>query len=156
MYTPVHKNFSISIKTKNLSDELKEKAFIAQILEDDEINAIGGEIINGYIVSETKSFGDYVVMVDTISPEVTLQKNNDQVISNDRIKFIIKDSLSGIKSFNGFIDNEWALFEYDMKNDLLFYILDSDKIQKESEHELELFVIDNNNNVSTYYTNFYW
>lgn len=156
IYTPIHKAYSLSIKTKELSDELKDKALIVQLLEDQEISPIGGEVINGYIVAETKSFGDYAVLVDTIAPEVTVKKKDSQIISNDRIKFIIKDDLSGIKSFNGFIDNNWALFEYDMKNDLLFYILDPDKIQKNSEHELELFVVDNNNNVSTFYTTFYW
>ena len=156
MYTPLHRKISVSIKTKNLTSDLKSKAFIAQLLEDNKISAIGGEVINGYIVAETNSFGDYAVLVDTIPPSLELINKNIQKRTDGQIQFTIKDELSGIKSFNGFIDNNWALFEYDMKNDLLFYTLDEQKIQKNSEHELELFVIDNNDNVTTFYTNFYW
>ena len=64
--------------------------------------------------------------------------------------------MSGIKSYNGFIDNNWALFEYDQKNDLLFYTMDEERIEKNKEHELELFVIDNKGNIATYYTTFNW
>lgn len=155
IYTPLNKAFSISISTKNLAEELYDKVFIAELLEDNEINAIGGEIIGGNIVSESKNFGDFVVLIDTISPHI--QKVTDFTnIKNNTIKFIITDKLSGIKSYNGYIDNNWALFEYDQKNDLLFYTIDKERVAKNTEHELELFVIDNKNNVSTYYTTFYW
>lgn len=153
IYTPLYKDYTISIKTIDLPDELKNKAFIAEI-NDDEMISIGGDVINGHIVSETNTFGSYVVLADTISPEVTLLTNPDEL--NEKIEFIIKDELTGIKSYNGFIDNNWALFEYDLKNDLLFYTLDQDKIEKGKEHELELFVIDNKDNITTYYTTFYW
>lgn len=155
-FTPIHKKITISIKTKKLPENLKSKAFIAQISEDNEISPIGGKVVNGHIVSETNKFGDYVVMVDTISPTIELLNIQNERIVDDRIIFNIKDELSGIKSFNGFIDNNWALFEYDLKNDILFYILDDEKIKQNREHDLELFVIDNNNNVSTFYRSFYW
>lgn len=154
IYTPLNKSYSIAIKTSDLPNELADKAFIAEILEN-EVNSIGGEVINDHIVAETKTFGDYVVLIDTIAPEINPLKNFTN-IKDPEIKFLIKDDLSGIKSYNGYIDNNWALFEYDQKNDLLFYILDIEKIEKNKEHELELFVIDNKNNISTFYTNFYW
>ncbi len=155
IYTPLNKAYSISIKTNNLPKELYDKVFIAELLEDDEISAIGGEVENGTIVSESKNFGDFVVLVDTIAPQVKLMSDFKN-IRNNTIKFQISDNLSDIKSYNGYIDNNWALFEYDQKNDLLFYIIDNERIEKNTEHELELFVIDNNNNISTYYTTFHW
>ena len=154
VYTPLNKGYSLSIKILDLPSELSEKAFIAEILEE-EINSIGGELINGHIVSEVKTFGDFIVLVDTISPEIKPLSDFNN-IKGKEIKFLITDDLSGVKSYNGYIDNNWALFEYDQKNDLLFYIMDSKRIEKNNEHELELFVIDNNNNISTYYTTFYW
>jgi hypothetical protein len=154
IYTPLNKSYSIALKTIDLPNELSDKAFIAELSEE-KINSIDGEIINGYIVAEAKNFGDYVVLIDTTAPEVSPLTNFEN-INDPEIKFLIKDDLSGIKSYNGYIDNNWALFEYDQKNDLLFYIIDIEKIEKNKEHELELFVIDNKNNVSTYYTRFYW
>jgi hypothetical protein len=154
IYTALNKSYSISIKTLDLPTEISNKAFIAELLED-EINSIGGEVINGYIVSEVSTFGDFVVSIDTISPEIELISDLKN-LKNNKIDFLITDDLTGIKSFNGYIDNSWALFEYDQKNDLLFYDMDEEKIERGSEHELELFVIDNNDNVTTYYTNFHW
>ncbi len=154
IYTPLNKGYSLSIKTLGLPDELSDKVLIAEIL-DEEINSIGGELINGHIVSEVKTFGDFIVLVDTISPEIKPLSDFNN-LKGKKIKFLITDDLSGVKSYNGYIDNNWALFEYDQKNDLLFYIMDSEKINKNNEHELELFVIDNNDNISTYYTTFYW
>ncbi len=153
IYTPIHKNFTIAIQTIDLPADLKSKAFIAEI-SDDEIKFVGGDVINGHIVSETNAFGSFVVLADSVSPEIKLLTTLDEL--DKKIEFIIKDKLTGIKSYNGFIDNNWALFEYDPKNDLLFYEIDPHKLDKGIEHELELFVMDNKNNISTFYTTFYW
>ena len=153
-YTPLIKPYTVTIETKNLPNELKKKAFIAEIYED-EINPIGGTVLNGHMVGESKSFGEFVVLVDTVPPEIELFTNVTET-ELSRIEFKVLDELTGIKSFNGYIDNKWALFEYDQKNDLLFYIMDDDRIEKGIEHELELFVIDDMNNISTFYTTFQW
>ena len=95
------------------------------------------------------------VRFSQIAPEI--KPNTDfNNLKNNKISFTIKDEFSDIKSYNGYIDNNWALFEYDQKNDELFYNIDSERLQKNSEHELELFIIDNKDNISTYYTTFYW
>ncbi len=154
IYTPINKAYSLSIKTRNLPQELKSKAFIAELLED-EINSIDGEVVNGHIVAEAKTFGDYVVLVDTIPPKIIPLTNFNDTI-NSKIQFTIKDDLTDIKSYNGYIDNNWALFEYDAKNDLLFYLIDEDRLKKGKKHELELFITDNKDNISTYYTTFNW
>jgi hypothetical protein len=153
IYTPLNKRYSISIKTHDLPIELSNKAFIAQLYKD-EIKSIGGTVINGHIVSQANTFGDFVVLTDTISPEIKL-KTDLKNLNDNIIEFLVSDDLTGIKSYNGYIDNNWALFEYDQKNNLLFYIIDEDKIGKNIEHDLELFVTDNNDNITTYYINFH-
>ncbi|MGC9374635.1 MAG: M23 family metallopeptidase [Bacteroidales bacterium] len=161
-YTPLHKNINISLRMENLPETLSEKAFVAQIEKigngkAEKIIFCGGEIEGDFITAQTRSFGTYTVLVDTIAPTIQPIKYNETLIHPDRqIKFLITDELSGIQSFNGFIDNEWALFEYDAKNDLLFYAMDKEKLQKNKKHELELFVIDNKGNIATYYSTFNW
>ncbi|NOQ24406.1 MAG: peptidoglycan DD-metalloendopeptidase family protein [Bacteroidales bacterium] len=154
IYTALNKRYSISIKTHNLPLVLSKKAFIAELYED-EVISIGGTVVNGHIVSEATTFGNFVVLIDTISPEIKL-KSDLKNLNKNIIEFLISDDLTGIKSYNGYIDNNWALFEYDQKNDLLFYIIDEDRIDKNIEHDLELFVTDKNDNITTYYTNFHW
>jgi hypothetical protein len=156
-YTPLLKSYSASIKTINLPNELTEKALIVQMNGNGKKIAYGGEYINGFITTSLKEFGDYYVVVDTLAPLTTpILKEKNIIHPDSTIRFTIKDDLSGIKTYNGYIDNNWALFEYDPKNDLLFYTLDGQRLNKNNDHELELFVIDQKGNISTYYTTFYW
>ncbi|MBI9052549.1 MAG: M23 family metallopeptidase [Bacteroidales bacterium] len=154
--TPIHKKYSISLKIRNLPEKLYDKAFIALLEKDKSIKPIGGTIVNQYIVAETKQFGNYTVLIDTIKPIVNPILKQEKLLNSNKINFSISDDLSGIKSYNGYIDNKWALFEYDLKNDLLSYTIDEERIKKNKKHELELFVIDNTGNITTYYTTFFW
>ncbi|HSH50399.1 MAG TPA: hypothetical protein VK982_01610, partial [Bacteroidales bacterium] len=161
-YTPLHKNINISLRIEDLPKTLSEKAFVAQIKKnnngkEEKIIFCGGETEGDFITTQTRSFGKYTVLVDTIAPIIKPVIYNGTIIHpNNQLKFLITDELSGIQSFNGFIDNEWALFEYDAKNDLLFYSINEERLEKNKEHELELFVIDNKGNIATYYSTFNW
>ena len=147
-YTPVHKNYTLSIKTENLPAGLKEKAFIAYF-EEDEYSYAGSEKVNGFISAEVDKLGDYIVMVDNEKPTITPYISN-----NKKISFKIKDELSGIKRYNGFIDGKWALFEYDPKNDLLTYTIDKNRLSNAKKHKLELYISDELNNIATYHDTF--
>jgi hypothetical protein len=72
------------------------------------------------------------------------------------IRFRVKDQQSGIKSYEGYIDNHWVLIEYDLKNDLVFYRFDLKRLERGKNHEMELYIIDNKDNIAYYYTEFYW
>ena len=154
IYTPVHKSFSLSINTKEMENHLTNKAFIAQIEEEDEYEYEGGKYLNGFITADTREFGEYVVMVDTITPKVELISSLDNIENQKSIKFRITDNLSGIKTYNGYIDGEWVLFEYDPKNDLLIHKFKNKQLKPGSEHELELYVGDHKDNISTFYRRF--
>ena len=156
-YTPIYKSYSASIKTINIPNELTEKTVIVQKNGDGKTISSGGEFINGYVVANLKEFGDYFVMIDTVAPQIiSILKDRSIIHPDSTIRFTIKDDLSGIKTYNGYIDNNWALFEYDLKNDLLYYIIDEQRINKNTDHELELLVIDQKGNINTYYTTLYW
>ena len=63
------------------------------------------------------------------------------------MKFRIYDELLGIKSYEGRINNNWILFEYDNKNDI---IISKKKNSIQSfQGKFVLEVIDNANNIRT-------
>ena len=67
--------------------------------------------------------------------------------NSDQMKFRIYDELSGIKSYEGRINNNWILFEYDNKNDI---IISKKKNSIQSfQGKFVLEVIDNANNIRT-------
>ncbi len=152
--TPVHKYFSISIKANNLPPSLSEKAFIAyKNGEDKEYEYVGGEKVNGFFTARARKFGKYCIMADTTAP-IVKPKHPDKINKDGVIAFHVEDNLAGIETYNGYIDNQWALFEYDPKNNLLFYKIDKQRLNNKKEHELELYVGDAKNNITTYYSKF--
>jgi hypothetical protein len=158
IYTPMHIASELSIRPVNLPDELREKAVLIRFDKEGKWEYAGGEWDNGFVTGAISAFGNYAVSIDTTPPVIKpLNFSGIPDMSEmNSILFRVKDDLSGIMSYEGYIDGEWALFEYDAKNDLVFYNFDPERISKESNHDLELYVIDNKQNINFYYTEFYW
>ena len=83
---------------------------------------------SGYVTAEVRSLGDYAVSIDTTGPEIkpSFLKSAD-LSGHKSICITIADTLSGIKSYDGYVDGEWVLFEYDSKNNLLTFHPDKKK-----------------------------
>jgi len=113
---------------------------------------------DGFINTETTSFGMFYVGIGTVSPEISANGlfPGADLSSKNGIRIRITDNLSGIKSYEPLIDGKWALFEYDQKYSLLTYTFDPKRITKGANHNLVLKVTDNRDNVSTFTSNFTW
>mgnify|MGYP006273722467 CR=1 FL=1 len=158
-YTPVHKSYELKIKPENLPEYLYPKTFIAYINGEDDnpYEYAGSETADGFLKANPRKLGEFALIVDTISPEIRpLNIFHDQDMSQeDSIRLRITDELSGISSYEGRIDGEWVLFEYDKKNDLLFYAFDENRLQMNKEHELVLKVSDQVDNTSAFSIKFF-
>jgi hypothetical protein len=157
-YTALHKNYSLSIKAKNLAENLQNKALITLIDKDTILVSQGGEWENGYVTTRTGTFGKFRISVDTTAPTIKPVNfyNNGRYSGNATISFRIEDDLSGIKSYNGYIDNKWALFEYDAKSNTISYKFDQSRITADTKHKLELYITDYKNNTGIYRGAFYY
>jgi murein DD-endopeptidase MepM/ murein hydrolase activator NlpD len=157
-YTQIHKPYTLRIKPYAFESELEPKLLIASLTNGKDLKSVGGEWENGFVVVQTRSFGEFVVTVDTISPVIRsiTFRNKASYGAGSEIRFKITDDLSGIHSYNGYIDGKWALFEYDAKSDNLKYKVDSERIEKGKLHDLKLYVIDEKNNIGTYHGQFYY
>jgi hypothetical protein len=157
-YTPLFNSCVISIKPRNLPESLHNKALIARRSPNGTISAEGGEFKNGFVSTRIRSFGQFVVVVDTAPPVIkTVQfKSGAQYKDKQVISFNIADSLSGIRKYAGFIDKKWALFEYDAKTGGFSYTLDNTRIDKGKMHQLEIFITDRKSNVARYKNTFYY
>jgi len=154
----LNKYYSISIKMKNINPSLSDKLVIVQIDKDKKLSSAGGVYIDGFIKTKTKYLGNYAVTLDTIAPTITTKTDyrNKNISKLKFIDFTVKDELSGIKTYEGEIDNKWVLFEFDKKNDRLFYTFDKKRLIKNKKHHLKLFVKDAVGNQSTYECDFTW
>ena len=69
-------------------------------------------------------------------------------------QFSISDGLSGIKSYNGYLNGKWILFEYDNKTKKITHNF-SDGIVAEGANELKIIVVDNLGNSTIFETRFF-
>ena len=135
---PLKKRVSVTLKPKNKYN--KEKSFIYDITY--KPSFIGGEWEENNIKFRTSEMSKYSILEDMDPPVIERIKFN-----SDQMKFRIYDELSGIKSYEGRINNDWILFEYDNKNDV---IISKKKNSIQSfKGKFVLEVIDNANNRRT-------
>ncbi len=157
-YTPLHKFCNLYITPDSVPIGFESKLITAIINGKEELVPAGGEWDGEKLNVRTRKFGKYVIVIDTVNPEIkplNIHDNKNMTGLSD-IRFRITDDFSGIKSYTGIIDGEWALFEYDPKNDLLVYRFDKDRITKKKQHDLELTIIDDRDNIAVYNAGFYW
>ncbi|MDR2586439.1 MAG: M23 family metallopeptidase [Prevotellaceae bacterium] len=152
---PLFSPIRISIRAQ-VPAPIEDKAIIVSLSDNGKCSSFGGRWRNDYLETHTYNFGDYTVAVDTIPPVITPKFKSTDFRGTKQMAFTIKDELSGIGSFSGFIDEQWALFTYDAKSNTLSYQFDKSWIVSGKEHRLVLTVIDQCNNIATYKTTFLW
>jgi hypothetical protein len=147
----------IAIKPDSIPHGLESKLFLAKIDKFNHIIFMGGEMRFGYMAAEVRSFGRYAVSIDTIAPSIKPSFVKGANLSGrTSVTVIITDDRSGIRNFDGYIDGNWALFEYDAKNNLLTYHPDQSRIKKGTLHTFEMTVTDNRGNARSINSAFIW
>ena len=147
---PLQKYCELRIRLKNDLLPDKKKYYIAY-KNTYGMDFVGNNYQNGFLVGETRGFGEFVILCDTIAPNI---KPVD--LSNGSLKFQIYDAKSGVDHYEGFVDGEWALFKFDSKKNMAFYSFDKERVVKGKSHKVELRVFDKCGNEATYQTNVFW
>ena len=151
---PAHSNFTISLTDSTLSKELLEKTFIARI-DGDQINYNTTYRKDSVFSTKGKTLGKYKLVTDTIAPKVTIAKPMEgKWVNQDAIQIQISDSGSGIKTYNGFLNDRWVLFEYDNKTKTITHYF-ADDFLLNGANELKVIVTDAMGNSTTFETHFF-
>ena len=117
-------------------------------------NYVGGKYIKGKLEATIYSFGDYTISEDTIKPIIKgLNIYPGKTMKSSTLKMTIKDDFSGIKSYEGKIDGQWIIMEYDPKRNRLTHYFE--KGLAKGKHKFELKVIDKLDNENNYEAVFY-
>ena len=149
---PVHSNFTITIKDSTYSEALQDKLFIGRSSGNYNATTRKGTVFT----AKSKILGSYGLYLDTIAPTIKITKPiQDKWISDQKkIEFIISDASSGIKSYNGYLNGNWILFEYENKNKKITHTFD-DTLLAEGANDLKIEVIDNVGNAAIFETHFF-
>ncbi|MDR1170054.1 MAG: M23 family metallopeptidase [Prevotellaceae bacterium] len=149
---PLHNAMKVKIKPLNLPSHLKEHAFIARQNRNADISYCGGQFdASGMIVAEVPSFGNYFISVDTVAPKISVKAKSSNFSAMDRMTVFLDDDISGIKSCDGYIDGEWALFEHDPKTKSMTCIFSKKRMgTKGRKRQLKVVATDNCGNTAEF------
>lgn len=150
---PLQKNITIRF---DLSDEPsinKEKAFIGRVDGGRTRFYKAWKPNENIFQIRTKNLGNYQIIEDSIPPMIEWMSAKKEFEQTDKITVKIQDDLSGIDTYEGFINDKWALFEYDYKTKELVHHL-SDGIVHIGTNKLLIKVADNVGNNTIFETEF--
>lgn len=153
---PVHSSFEIAIESDKYSEEQKSKVFIANLSANGRLGYNATNVKGNLYTTRVRSLGKYTLGMDTTPPSISIAKPIEgRWISADKtIQLSISDSGSGIKSYNGYLNGNWILFEYDYKTRKITHNF-SDGIVAEGANDLKVIVTDQVGNSSTFEAHFF-
>ena len=152
---PAFSNFSITFEDSISTGKDREKMFIGSISEKKIFYYNTKRYKNSFTIY-TKYLGDYQLMKDTIPPKIKIDKNIEGkwMSKQNEIQFTVSDDMSGIKSYDGYLNGKWILLEYEPKTKKLIHRL-ADGIVDEGKNDLKVVVTDNVGNSTIFETQFF-
>lgn len=136
-YTPIHRFFTLAIKTENIPERLQDKVILTRYGR-----SIGGYYKDGYVISRSKYFGKFYVDVDTVAPYISLYNvyQGKNMSRYSTIMARIGDSKSGVANYKTYIDGKFVIASYDYKSGLIKHVFE--KSLPKGEHSMEIIVTD--------------
>ena len=152
---PAFTNFSITFVDSIASQKDREKMFIG-LINGKKISYYNTKRYKNSFTIYSKYLGDYKLIKDGKPPKIKSDKRmGGKWISNlNELQFSISDELSGIKSYDGYLNGKWILLEYDSKTKKLIHRF-SDGIVAEGKNDLKIVITDNVGNSTIFETQFF-
>ena len=152
---PAFTNFSITFDDSIAPQKDREKMFIG-LINGKKISYYNTKRYKNSFTIYSKYLGDYKLIKDGKPPKIKSDKRiGGKWISNlNELQFSISDELSGIKSYDGYLNGKWILLEYESKTKKLIHRF-SDGIVAEGKNDLKIVVTDNVGNSTIFETQFF-
>lgn len=152
---PIHTNVIVSFDVSHLSPEVLKKTFIAGFNEK-RISYNNSYMEDGRLTAKVKYLGNFKLAQDNTPPKIYSPSfvEGKWLSGKQTFSFKIGDDLSGIATFDAWINGKWALMHYDYKTKTIFHNF-NDGIVDEGRNDLKLTVTDNVGNSTTFETHFF-
>ncbi len=151
---PANSNFTITVEDAVSTEEEKKKMFLASF--NGKKWAFNATKLAGTTFScKSKTLGQFALMKDTIAPTIKIAKSIEDkwITSQKSVSLTISDDLSGVKTYNGYLNDVWVLFEYEPKLNKITHVF-KDNLLLEGTNKLKVIVTDNVGNSTIFETQF--
>lgn len=151
---PAHSNFTISITDDKTPAELKKKMFIATV-NGKKLGYLYTKLEGNTFSAKTRALGQFTLAKDVVAPKISMAKpiQGKWITGQKSLSVTISDDLSGIKSYNGYLNGKWVLFEYESKLRRLTHTFTEEALL-EGKNNLKVVVTDNVGNSAIFETQF--
>ena len=142
------KNYTVRIRpNENFPDH--SQMFIAYIDGKGKVSSLGGKMKNGCMEVQTRSMGEFTIKIDSVAPKISASnfKDGQSVKELKSLRFKITDDMTGIETYDIYLDDVWVLGQYDAKNALLYY--EFDEKMKAGTNNVKVIVTDGVGNKKT-------
>ena len=128
--------------------------FIASV-SGNKLYYIATKLLGNTFSCKTRSFGKFTLAKDTTAPKISISKpiEGKWITSQKSVNLTISDDLSGIKTFNGYLNGKWVLFEYESKARRITHVF-KDEFLLDGANNLKVVVTDNVGNSTIFETQF--
>lgn len=153
-YEAIQNGLTVTLDMSHLSEEEQKKAFVGTVL------GLKLEYNSSFrkankVSSKIKSFGKYKVGFDNVAPRIYnpnfIEGSNISKLST--LSVSISDAISGIDTYNAYLNDEWILMEYDYKTKKLVHNLKDGKVIS-GKNDIKIVVTDKLENTTTFSSNF--
>jgi hypothetical protein len=153
-FEAIQNGLTVTLDMSHLSEEEQKKAFVGTVLGL-KLDYNSSFRKGNKVSSKVKSFGKYKVGFDNVAPRIYnpnfIEGSNISKLST--LSVSISDALSGVDTYNAYLNNEWILMEYDYKTKKLVHNLKDGKVIS-GKNDIKIVVTDKLNNATTFLSNF--
>ena len=152
---PAFSNFQITFEDSLATYNEREKMFIG-LVDGKKTYFYNTKKFKNSFTIYTKYLGEYKLLKDSVAPKIKISKEiQGKWISNQsELEFTVVDDLSGVKSYDGYLNGKWILLEYESKTNKLIHHF-ADGIVDEGKNDLKVVVTDNVGNSTIFETQFF-
>lgn len=153
-YEAIQNGLTVTLDMSHLSEEEQKKAFVGTVLGFKlEYNSSFRKA--NKVSAKVKAFGKYKVGFDNVAPRIYnsnfIEGSNISKLST--LSVSISDAVSGIDTYNAYLNGEWILMEYDYKTKKLVHNLKDGKVIS-GKNDIKIVVTDKLDNTATFSSNF--
>ncbi|GHT10576.1 peptidase M23 [Bacteroidia bacterium] len=148
--SPPHKPISVSLKA-NVPERLRDKVALVNTNERGKRQGRKAHRDGKYYTSTARYWGTMDLVIDTTPPIIRPLRFTSEATQKYRsILFRVVEETTDLKTYAGYIDNQWALFEYDEKRDRIIYNIDYQRVTKGTWHTIRFVAEDQSGNVAEF------
>ena len=151
---PLHIPVTITFQNDSIPVELRSKTYIATV-NGSKVNYNTTKVEGATFSMRTRTLGKFKLAQDVLPPKIAWYKppKNKDWSTLEKLNLTISDEQSGVAKVNGYINNQWVLFEYEPKLKRIFCVLE-DRFLMDGTNNLKIEVIDNVGNSTIFESTF--